>query len=157
MAETVLAFLFGLASALLPFLNVELYLLGAAALLSDGALFAMALAAGTGQTLGKVFYYYLGRGVLDIPWLKRKSEAKGRWRERMARWRMKIEGRPLWTAGLVGVSSLTSIPPFMVVCVLAGTVRMPVASFVAVTMLTRTARFLLLVYAPGAAMGLVPG
>lgn len=158
MVETLLALLFGLASALFPVLNVELYLVGAAtAMSSDGALFAMATAAGFGQTVGKIAYYYMGRGALDIPWLRRKAEKPSRWSERVAGWRSKAEGRPWWTAGLIGVSSLISIPPFMVICVLAGTVRMPLVTFVAVTFVTRTARFLLPVYAPGTAMALLPG
>ncbi|CAM4053899.1 hypothetical protein GCM10009799_28430 [Nocardiopsis rhodophaea] len=157
MTETALAFSFGLVSALLPFLNVELYLLGAAALMGDGALFAMAVAAGLGQTLGKIVYYYLGKGVLTIPWLKRRSATPSRWSERVAQWRAKAEGRPWWAAGLLGVSSFSSIPPFMVIAVLAGTVRMPLWSFVTVTMATRTARFLLLVYAPGTVMAVLPG
>ncbi|MFC3999542.1 VTT domain-containing protein [Nocardiopsis sediminis] len=157
MAGTALAFAVALASALLPVLNIELYLLGAASLSGGPVLSAMAVAAAAGQTLGKVAYYYLGRGVLDLPWLRRRAATTGRWGERIAGLRAKAEGRPWWTAGLVAVSSFASIPPFMVVCVLAGTVRMPVWAFVAVTMATRSARFLLLVFAPGTAMALLPG
>nr|WP_255430003.1 VTT domain-containing protein [Streptomonospora sp. PA3] len=146
--------MFGAASALVPVLNVELYLVGMGTL-RGGVLFAMAVAAGIGQTAGKILYFYIGRGALNIPWLKRRSEAPSRWKERAERWRAKAEGRPLWTAGLVGVSSLTSIPPFMVVAVLAGTLRMPLAAFTAVTFVTRTARFAVLVYAPGLALGLL--
>ncbi|TDQ53710.1 hypothetical protein [Actinorugispora endophytica] len=156
MTETWLAFLVALASALLPFINIEVYLVGAAALVRDGWLPAMAVAAGAGQTLGKIAYYYMGRGVLTTPWLRRKASTPGRWSGHVIRWKKKAEGRPLWTAGLVAVSSFASVPPFMVVSVLAGTVRMPLAAFVAVTAVTRTARFLLLVYAPGAALALLP-
>ncbi|MFC4560251.1 VTT domain-containing protein [Nocardiopsis mangrovi] len=157
MAATALAFAVALVSALLPFLNIELYLLGAASISSGPVLTAMALAAGAGQTLGKVAYYYLGRGVLDLPWLRRRADKTGKWGDRVADLRAKAEGRPWWTAGLVAVSSFASIPPFMVVCVLAGTVRMPLWAFAAVTMATRSARFLLLVLAPGTAMALLPG
>lgn len=156
MAETCLAFLVALAASLLPFLNVEVYLLGTAALVDGGWLLAVAVAAGAGQTLGKVAYYYAGRGVLTAPWLRRRSATPGRWRGRVARWRRKAEGRPVWTAGLVAVSSLVSVPPFMVVSVFAGTVRMSLAVFVSVTMVTRTIRFALLVYAPGAVLALLP-
>ncbi|GAA3745721.1 VTT domain-containing protein [Salinactinospora qingdaonensis] len=151
MIEVAFAFLLALLSALLPFINIELYLLGAAALSGDGVLVAMAVAAGAGQTIGKVVYYYLGKGVLTAGWLRRRAEKSGGWSEKMARWRRRVEGRPWWTGALVGLSSLTSVPPFMVVSVLAGTLRMSLVAFVAVTMVTRTARFLLLVYAPGVA------
>ncbi|MDA0562773.1 VTT domain-containing protein [Streptomonospora sp. S1-112] len=154
MTETALAFVMGAVSALFPVINVELYLMGMGAL-GGGVLFAMAVAAGIGQTLAKVVYFYLGRGALNIPWLKRRAETPSKWAERAERWRAKAEGRPLWTMGLVGVSSFSSIPPFMVVAVLAGTLRMPLLSFVVVTFVTRTARFAALVYAPGVAMGLL--
>ncbi|GAB3208223.1 VTT domain-containing protein [Marinactinospora thermotolerans] len=156
MTESALAFLFGLLSALIPVLNVEVYLVGAAALLGDGALSAMAVAAGAGQTLGKIAYYYLGRGALDLAWLRRRGEKKiGTWSRRLQRWQEKAEGRPVWTAALVAVSSFSSIPPFMVVSVFAGMARMPVWAFATVTMATRTARFLILVHAPGAASALL--
>ncbi|RCV51939.1 VTT domain-containing protein [Marinitenerispora sediminis] len=156
MGETALAFGIALTSALLPFVNIELYLVGAAALLDDGALVAMAVAAGAGQTIGKIVYYYLGRGALDVPWLRRRAERPNRWTRRIAAWRERAERRPVWAAGLVAVSSFSSVPPFMVVSVLAGTIRMPLAWFVVITMVTRTARFVLLVYVPDLAGELVP-
>jgi len=155
LAESLLAFLVALVSALLPFLNIEVYLLGVAALTDGGWLLAAAAAAGAGQTLGKLAYYLVGRGVLTVPWLQRRSRTPGRWSARIARWRERAEEHPVWAAGLLAVSSLTSVPPFMVVSVLAGTVRMPVAVFLAVTMATRTARFAVLVCVPGAAAALL--
>ncbi|MDT0304645.1 VTT domain-containing protein [Streptomonospora wellingtoniae] len=150
-AQIALAFLVGAASALFPVINVELYLVGMGAL-GGGVLAFVAVAAGIGQTVGKIAYYYIGRGALNVPWLKRRARTPQRWTARVERWRAKAEGRPWWTVGLVAVSSFASIPPFMVVAVLAGTLRMPLASFVLVTFATRTARFALLVYAPGLAM-----
>ncbi|MFD0773755.1 VTT domain-containing protein [Streptomonospora algeriensis] len=152
--ETALAFLFGVASAVVPVLNVELYLVGMGAL-SGGVLLAIAVAAAIGQTLGKIPYFYIGRGALNVPWLKRRAQTPPRWAERAERWRAKAEGRPLWTLGLVAVSSFASVPPFMVVSVLAGTLRMSVWSFSAVTFATRTARFVLVIYAPEAALWLL--
>ncbi|GAB3449467.1 hypothetical protein GCM10027570_23970 [Streptomonospora sediminis] len=152
--QTVLAFLFGAASALVPVLNVELYLVGMGTL-GGGLLFAMAVAAGIGQTVAKILYFYIGRGALNIPWLTRRAETPSRWAQRIERLRVKAEGRPVWTAGLVGFSSLTSIPPFMFVAVLAGTLRMRLAVFLAVTFVTRTVRFAVLVYAPGFALSVL--
>ncbi|KIH98367.1 membrane protein [Streptomonospora alba] len=148
-----MAFAFGLLSAVVPVLNVELYLVGLGAL-GGGTLLAGAAAAGLGQTLGKILYFYIGRGALNVPWLKRRAKTPPRWAERAERWRAKAEGRPLWTLGLVAVSSFASVPPFMVVSVLAGTLGMSVWGFAAVTFVTRTARFAVVVYAPGAALWL---
>lgn len=144
----------GLASAVLPFIAIEVYLLGAAALVDDAQLVGMAVGAAAGQAVGKIVWYYVGLGVLRIPWLQRRAEARGRWSGRVARWREEAEHRPWWTAGLVALSSFASIPPFSVISVLAGTVRMALWSFVLVTFVTRVARFLLLVYTPGVAEAL---
>ncbi|MDT0331278.1 hypothetical protein [Nocardiopsis lambiniae] len=156
MVETGLAFVVALAAGLVPVLNIEVYLLGAVALTDDGALVAMAVAAGLGQTLGKLPYYYAGRGTLSAPWLRRRTETPGKWTERAARWRRRAEERPLWGVGLLALSSFASIPPFMVVSVLAGVVRMNVVLFSVVTLATRTARFLIIVLAPAWGLSFLP-
>jgi membrane protein YqaA with SNARE-associated domain len=150
--ETALAFVVATAAGLVPLINIELYLLGAVAVLDDGALVAMAVAAAVGQTLGKIPYYYVGYGSISAPWLKRRAATPGKWAERTARWRARAEERPLWGAGLLALSSFASVPPFMVVSVLAGVLRMNIAVFCAVTFVTRAARFLILVLAPAWAM-----
>ncbi|GAB3489323.1 VTT domain-containing protein [Nocardiopsis coralliicola] len=161
MGEILLAFAAGAVSGLVPVLNIEVYLLGAAVITDDAALVATALSAAAGQTAGKLAYYAVGRGALDVSWLRRQSERPaGKWRERAARWREQGEARPVWSAGLLASSSLISIPPLMVVCVLAGAVRMPVWVFTAVTAATRFLRFLAIVYLPGLAAalgGTLPG
>ncbi|MEU2946741.1 VTT domain-containing protein [Nocardiopsis alba] len=156
MVETLLAFAFAAAAGLVPILNVEVYLLGVVALMDDGALVAVALAAALGQTLGKIPYYYVGRGTLSAPWLRRRARTPGKWAKRMAEWRAKAEERPIWGVGLLALSSFASVPPFMVVSVLAGVVRMNLLLFCAVTFATRAARFLILVLAPAWALSHLP-
>ncbi|MFD3688024.1 hypothetical protein ACFWTE_24775 [Nocardiopsis sp. NPDC058631] len=156
MIETALAFVVALVSGAVPVLSIEIYLVGAVVAMDDGALVAMAAAAGLGQTLGKLPYYYVGRGTIAVPWMRRRAQTPGKWAERAEGWRRKAEDRPLWGAGLVAVSSFASVPPFMVVSVLAGVVRMHVVLFSAVTFVTRTARFLIVVFAPAWAMSFLP-
>ena len=156
MIGTALAFVVALVSGAVPVLSIELYLVGAVVAMDDGALVAMAAAAGLGQTLGKLPYYYVGRGTIAVPWMRRRAQTPGKWTERAEGWRRKAEDRPLWGAGLVAVSSFASVPPFMVVSVLAGVVRMHVVLFSAVTFVTRTARFLIVVFAPAWAMSFLP-
>ncbi|MFE3459793.1 VTT domain-containing protein [Nocardiopsis aegyptia] len=157
MIETGLAFLVALLSGLVPVLNIELYLVGAVVAVDDGALVAMAVAAGLGQTLGKLPYYYVGRGTISAPWLRRRAATPGRWAARAERWREKAQERPVWGLGLVALSSFASVPPFLIVSVLAGVVRIDVWRFAAITFVTRTARFLIVVYAPAWAMSYLPG
>lgn len=156
MIEAGLALLVATASGLVPFINIELYLVGAVVAMDDGALVAMAVAAGAGQTLGKLPYYYVGRGSISLPWFQRRARTPGKWAARAERWRTRAEERPLWGMGLLGVSSLVSVPPFMVVSVLAGVVRIGPVWFCAITFLTRTARFLVVVFAPAWALSVLP-
>lgn len=156
MVETLLAFVVATAAGLVPILNIEAYLLGVVALLDDGALVAISLAAALGQTLGKIPYYYVGKGTISAPWLKRRARTPGKWSERMAGWRAKAEARPVWGMGLLALSSLVSVPPFMVVSVLAGVVRMNLVLFCVITFLTRTTRFLVLVLTPAWALTHLP-
>jgi membrane protein YqaA with SNARE-associated domain len=151
------AFLVALLSGLVPVLNIEVYLVGAAVTVDARVLLPMALAAALGQTLGKLPYYYVGRGTISLPWLRRKAATPGRWAERAERWRGKAERRPVWGLGLVALSSFASVPPFFVVAVLAGVVRVNVGLFAAITFVTRTARFLILVYAPAWGLSYLPG
>lgn len=158
MAETGLAFLVALVGGLFPVISVEVYLVGATALLGDAHVVAMALAAGIGQTLGKIPYYYLGRGALRLPWLQRRADRSvnsGKWAKRMSAWREKAEDRPWWTVGTVLLSALVSLPPYMLMCVLAGTVRMNPVAFAAVSLLGRSVRFLFVVFVPGTALALL--
>lgn len=156
MIETALAFVVALVSGLVPVINIEVYLVGAVIAMDDGALVAMAVAAGIGQTLGKLPYYYAGRGSLSAPWIRRRSATPGRWAARAEGWRRRAEEQPLWGAGLVAVSSLASVPPFMVVSVLAGVVRMNVVLFALITLVTRTARFMVVVFAPAWGLSFLP-
>ncbi|MCY9785479.1 hypothetical protein KIK06_16455 [Nocardiopsis sp. EMB25] len=159
MTETLLAFAVSALSGLVPVINIEVYLVGAVALTDGGAptLAAMAAAAGLGQALGKLPYYYVGRGSISLPWLRRRAATPGRWTERAARWRDRAQEQPVWGVGLVALSSFASVPPFVVVSVLAGVVRQNVMVFFLVTWVTRTARFLVVVFAPAWAMSFLPG
>jgi membrane protein YqaA with SNARE-associated domain len=155
--ETALAFVAAIAFAVVPVFSIEVYLVGAVITVDDGALAAMAVAAGAGQTLGKLPYYYAGRGSLSAPWIRRRARTPGKWAERAEGWRRRAEEQPVWGAGLVALSSLVSVPPFMVVCVLVGVTRMNVVLFCAVTFASRTARFLVVVFAPAWGLSFLPG
>ena len=70
--------------ALLPFVNTEVYLIGAAALVPR-ALWPPLVVAGTvGAMAGKVLLYYAGRGMVKLPW-RRAQRGLASMQERMAR------------------------------------------------------------------------
>lgn len=130
---------FGVASALLPVLNVEVYL-SALAAAEPVDVWMIAVAAALGQMLGKIVYYYLGRSSLSWAWVRRKTD-KPAFQDALARWQAKVEGRPWVAAGFVLLSASVGIPPLAIVSVLAGTLRMSLTMFVVVGFVGRLARF----------------
>ena len=69
-------FAFGLVSGIIPFvLNIELYLLAVAALTDASAVPTVGLAT-AGQTLAKVILYLVGKGALNIRWVKKSAASK---------------------------------------------------------------------------------
>jgi membrane protein YqaA with SNARE-associated domain len=152
MAVAAGTFGFALLSALVPVLNVEAYLL-AAAVTSDAPAALLAAVAAAGQMGGKMLYYLMGRGVIDVARLRRRSTAKGRWAQRMDAVRAWCERHTWGSVGLTLVSAFVGLPPFAVVSVLAGSLRMPWVLFLVAGLVGRYGRFLAILLAPG----LLPG
>ncbi len=141
-------FLYCVLSALVPVANAEVYLVGVA-VTTDAPNVLLALAAASGQVLGKMAFYLLGRGVLDVSRLRRHARTTGRWTERMTRVREWCARHPWGPSALTVVSAVTGLPPFAVVSVLAGTLRMQWWLFAVCGLAGRFVRFLAVVEAPG--------
>jgi membrane protein YqaA with SNARE-associated domain len=131
-------FLFSIASALIPILNLEIYL-GALPNAQNRA-FELALVAAAGQTLGKVVWYYAGVHSMKLPWLRRKMEAE-KWQESYQKWHDRIFGRPLLAGTIVFASAVSGFPPLAVVAVLAGSMEMNFLLFLGTVMAGRFVRF----------------
>lgn len=150
-----LALLVGLASALVPVVSIEAYLVGLGALSQGWTVVLAVLAATAGHVLGKVLFYALGRG-----WLLGRLRARVSRRAHVpaaagpdrpeprqgpaAGLLARIDGLgghpwPLAGAGLL--SAVVGIPPFAVVAVLLGRLRLPLGAFLAVTVVGRLVRF----------------
>lgn len=133
-------FLFSVASALVPVLNVEAYLAVVAARAAELSAWQLAFVAGLGQSAGKVIWYYVGLNALRLRSIQRKMETP-KWSESYARWHRRIHGRPV-VAGLVTfVSAFSGFPPLAVIAVLAGSLRMQFAVFLVTVLVGRTLRF----------------
>lgn len=127
-------------SGLIPVVNAEAYVGGVALVVDDAGVWAVGAAAAAGQMLAKVAYYYLGKSSLNWKWVRRHTE-KPKWKERFDRWQQRVDGNR-WAAGvLLAVSASVGIPPFAVVAVLAGYLRIPVVMFIIIGFLGRFARF----------------
>lgn len=128
-----------IASALVPLINIEAFLVAATYRAPD-VMWVLIVAATVGQMLGKILWYWGGMHVDRAPWVARHMK-KPKAQASLAKWHERAEGRPWFTAGLLFVSASTGIPPYAVTAVLAGTLRVPFATFLLTGLLGRGLRF----------------
>jgi membrane protein YqaA with SNARE-associated domain len=134
-----LTLVFGMVSSVIPIFNMETYIVVAYAKSSHSAL-EMAIVGSLGQNIGKLVWYYVCRQSVDIPWFKRRLENPKR-QAQFQRWSDYIQGRPGVSGGLTFLSALIGIPPFFVMAMVAGTLRMNVVVFFLAGLLGRTLFF----------------
>jgi len=147
-------FLYCAASAVIPVLPAELWMAGLVAKgVSSQTLPAYVVAAAVGQMLGKALIFLAARGTLRSQWLQQKanrgrsSTYGGRFVPLLARAESSHRGQ----AVLCGVSAFVGLPPFLIVSVLLGSLKMPLSAFLIVGTLGRAGRFGLIVAVPSVA------
>ncbi len=128
------------ASALIPLINIEVYLIGLAAVTSTEHVWLLASVAGVGQMIGKLVWYYLGANALRWGWVRRKME-NPKALAKLELWRGRTHDRPLVGALLLFASAAGGFPPFAIVAVIAGQLRLNVVVFMTVGIVGRTLRF----------------
>lgn len=141
---------FGLAvaSAVFPWINAELLVLSLPAVApSRTALVLLVLIATAGQMTGKCFLYWAGR--------KGNKVLPGRAGNALARWRESLQARPSKAVALVLISSVVGLPPFYLMTLLAGALRMNFLVYLAAGTTGRLVRFGVLVMLPQLALSLV--
>jgi len=130
---------FGMVSSVIPVFNMETYIVVAYAKSSHPAL-ELAMIGSLGQNVGKLAWYYVCRQSLDVPWFKRRLETPKR-QAQLERWSNYLQGRPIVSGLLTFVSALVGVPPFFVMAMVAGTLRMNVGVFFVSGLLGRTLFF----------------
>ena len=138
--------MFGLsiASALLPFLPIEAFIIGGAAAESGvPSAIALGIAAGAGATVGKVIWYELARRGVDSSWAQKKLSSP-KVKAVYERWILRMEGRPVYAGGVMFVSASVGIPPLLAMAAVAGMLKMPMWVFVPTVFVGRSIRFGLL-------------
>jgi len=133
-------FVYCIGSAVIPVMHAEAYLITASALTPPALAWAMVIAATAGQMVGKVAMYWAGRGALRLP-----SE---RMRRRLAAVRARYEGHRGVGNGLIFLSASSGLPPFYVIAVAAGMLRVPLGSFISFGTAGRFLRFAVAVLLP---------
>jgi membrane protein YqaA with SNARE-associated domain len=131
---------FGAVSAIIPVFNMEAYISVVYASTDDYPALVMAFVGSLGQNMGKLVWYFVCRGALDIPWLKRQMSSPRR-QAQYLRWSEFIQGRPLMSGLLTFVSAAIGFPPFFAMAMVAGTLRMNVVVFFVAGLLGRTLFF----------------
>jgi membrane protein YqaA with SNARE-associated domain len=147
-----LTFFVSAASALVPLINIEAYLLAAAVTVND-AWWLLALAAAAGQTLGKLLLFLAARGAIRGAWLTGRLHHKGVSDGRAARWMRKVRTHRSGPVAVLATSAVLGLPPLLATSVVAGTTTMRPALFGAVCLFGRWARFCLLLAAPALVLG----
>ena len=128
------------ASALVPLVNIEAYLGVRGSVGSIDNVWVLGLAAGFGQMVGKVVWYYLGASSLHWGWVRRRMETP-KAQARLETWRLRTHERPVLAGALVFGSAFSGFPPFAILSVLAGQLRMQLALFFGLGLAGRWLRF----------------
>jgi membrane protein YqaA with SNARE-associated domain len=125
------------AGSVLPFSPIEPYLLALPTAAPKGWLLPLVLLAVVGHMVGKALLYYASRNAAQsIP-----TRYEGR--VEAAR-RGLLGSRPIQFA-TIAASSVAGVPPFYVVTVLCGALRVPAAAFLILATIGRAVRFAALV------------
>lgn len=150
------------ASALVPLISVEIFVVGLALKGPQVPWWLLALVVAVGQISAKLLYFYAAQGVLRLPgFLQRRTgthdasgapAGKGRWRRWLEGFRSNCHHRPFWTGAVLTLSAAASLPPFLATAVIAGWARIPLVTFLLTGFVGRFVRFAALASAPGAVM-----
>lgn len=127
------------ASALLPLINIEVYL-GALAAENIGSVWSLAAVAAAGQMVGKIIYYYLGRNSLSWSWVRRKTDSP-KFQASLEKWRHRVGDRPVFGGLLVFLAASVGLPPLAIISVIAGSLRLSFPVFVVTGYVGRVLRF----------------
>jgi membrane protein YqaA with SNARE-associated domain len=123
-------------SSVLPFVAIDLFLVGIALVAPAAGLPLVVLLAAAGQVAGKLPIYYACRGVAALP---------GRHRARLDRvkaWIARWESAP---RSILLTSAVLGLPPFSIVATAAGVLGIGPRTFSALVFLGRGLRFAALV------------
>lgn len=127
------------ASALIPLINIEA-VIALAATQGNAPGWAIVAASAVGQMGGKLLWYYGGRELERFPFVARRMR-KPKAMATMERWRARTDGRPWFAAGLLLVSAAVGLPPYAVIAVVAGALRVHVVTFLVTGLVGRMLRF----------------
>ena len=89
---------------------------------------------------GKLLWYYGGRELERFPFVARRMR-QPQANAAMEKWRRRTDGRPWFMAGLLLVSAAAGLPPYAVLAVVAGALRVRLSVFLITGLIGRALRF----------------
>jgi len=132
--------LMGIASAMCPLLNIEVYMAGVGALGGSVGLWPVAIAAAAGQTMGKLIWYEVGASSMRWPFIAKKMQSP-KFQKCFNSMQGQIGRRGLMGVALLLLSSTVGLPPLAIMAVLCGQLRLDRVAFVGVVFVGRVLRF----------------
>lgn len=132
-----------IASALLPFVNIEAYMIVLGAKITPAQAPMYAVVGGIGQTIGKVIWYYVALKSVNSAWARKKLESP-KMKASIAKWHARTESNPWVAAAVMFAAAFGGIPPLLAMAVVAGAIAMPLWVFVPTTLVGRILRFWLI-------------
>jgi membrane protein YqaA with SNARE-associated domain len=146
--------IFTFAAGVFPLLNAEIYLAAVATRIENAQALPIALAAGLGQMLGKLPWYFASAKSTDLPWMRKRLES-GKFQASFETWRERIHGRPWFSAAIMMASSVVGFPPLLVMGAVAGALRMRLWIFASTILVGRTIQSYLILAGLAAAFHLM--
>lgn len=143
------AFAMSVVSGLIPFVNAEVLVAGAAVAVPPGYVIPVIVLCSAGHMVAKVGLYAGAR------WLPERLPAKAR--DRLERASDKTKRLEQAGFTLVLVSAAVGLPPFYLITLAAGAMRMNLTWFIVVGLAGRGARFAAIAYSAVAAGGAIQG
>lgn len=135
------------ASALIPLINIELYLAGLSAV-GSGEAVTVGIAAGAGQSVGKIFWYEVAKRSVNTTWVQKRMSSPKVHRA-YDRWVGAMQGRPWYGGAVLFAAALAGIPPLLVMAAVAGALKMPYWVFLPTIFIGRSLRFWLVLTGVG--------
>lgn len=143
-ALTVVAVAF--VSAFLPVVNIETYVVVMAAAFREHGdlrqLLVLAAAATIGQMAGKYVWYEAGRNSARWPWLQRKLD-RPKIAARLERWTIWTGQHPKMAGLVLFASACAGLPPFLIMSIVAGRLKLNRIVFIVTGVVGRFLRFLI--------------
>ncbi len=133
-------FIVCLVSGIVPFVNAEAYLILVSALSDKSDALPIILIATSGQMIAKSIMYLAGAGFLKLPTGKYEQKIN-KVKEKFTKWENK-------TAALIFVSGSLGFPPFYIVSILCGVLKINFMKFFLFGFLGRLLRFTITVLFP---------